>query len=180
MKVQLRYLTLDSLVITEERLSEGYTHRAVCVRECEEWTIEKMSMWEVHKFGGTSVGSPDCMRKCVDIIKPVIEEGKSGRLAIVVSAMGGKPKTTDLLLDLVHSAAAAKMDEVDENIEKIKKKHQDCVAVHTYTHTHIHAYTYTYTYTYIHTHIHIGHSQGQPSNCSSHHGENRFRSQGHY
>ena len=63
-------------------------------------------MWTVHKFGGTSVGNADCMRKCVDIVRPLcMVEGRSQRVAMVVSAMGGKPKVTDLLLDLVHAAA---------------------------------------------------------------------------
>lgn len=58
--------------------------------------------WVVHKFGGTSVGSASCMRKCIDIIKPMT---RIQRVAVVVSAMGGKPKVTDLLLDMVHAAA---------------------------------------------------------------------------
>ena len=45
--------------------------------------------WDVHKFGGTSVGSADCMRKCIEIIKPLTADR---RVAMVVSAMGGKPK----------------------------------------------------------------------------------------
>jgi aspartokinase len=45
--------------------------------------------WDVHKFGGTSVGNADCMRKCIGIIKPLLA---NRRMAMVVSAMGGKPK----------------------------------------------------------------------------------------
>ena len=57
--------------------------------------------WDVHKFGGTSVGSADSMRKCIEIIRPKCKEN---RIAMVVSAMGGKPKVTDLLLDAVRAA----------------------------------------------------------------------------
>lgn len=47
---------------------------------------------------------------------------------MVVSAMGGKPKTTDLLLDTVHAAAAARQEEVEEKMEFIRTKHRACVA----------------------------------------------------
>ena len=59
------------------------------------------SSWDVHKFGGTSVGNADSMRKCIEIIRPRCSEN---RVAMVVSAMGGKPKVTDLLLDSVRAA----------------------------------------------------------------------------
>ena len=57
---------------------------------------------DVHKFGGTSVGSADAMRKAIEIIIPKLKEN---RIGMVVSAMGGKPKVTDLLLNSVHAAA---------------------------------------------------------------------------
>ena len=62
--------------------------------------------WDVHKFGGTSVGSADSMRKCIDIIRPRCDQN---RVAMVVSAMGGKPKVTDLLLDSVRAAGNLKL-----------------------------------------------------------------------
>ena len=80
--------------------------------------------WVVHKFGGTSVGSSDCMRQCIEIIKPLIREQ---RVAVVVSAMGGKPKVTDLLLDSVHAAAAGRQDEITNKLDNIHLKHQICV-----------------------------------------------------
>ena len=61
--------------------------------------------WTVHKFGGTSVGSPEAMLKCFKIIKPLCDNPQERRIAIVVSAMGGKPKVTDLLLNMVRAAA---------------------------------------------------------------------------
>jgi bifunctional aspartokinase / homoserine dehydrogenase 1 len=81
--------------------------------------------WVVHKFGGTSVGSSSCMSQCIEIIKPLI---KSQRVAVVVSAMGGKPKVTDLLLDSVHAAAADRQDEIEAKLDNIHTKHQICVA----------------------------------------------------
>lgn len=80
--------------------------------------------WVVHKFGGTSVGSADCMKKCMDIIKPLISKS---RVAVVVSAMGGKPKVTDLLLDLVYAAAAGRNDEITQKMNEIHTKHSICV-----------------------------------------------------
>ena len=59
--------------------------------------------WDVHKFGGTSVGSADSMRTCIEIIRP---RCRQNRIAMVVSAMGGKPKVTDLLLDSVRAAGS--------------------------------------------------------------------------
>jgi aspartokinase/homoserine dehydrogenase 1 len=81
--------------------------------------------WVVHKFGGTSVGSSDCMSQCIEIIKPMI---KKQRVAVVVSAMGGKPKVTDLLLDSVHLAAADRQDEITNKLDNIHLKHRLCVA----------------------------------------------------
>lgn len=80
--------------------------------------------WVVHKFGGTSVGSADCMRKCVDIVRPV---AKVSRVAVVVSAMGGKPKVTDLLLDIVHAAAECREEEIRNKMQEVHDKHQQCV-----------------------------------------------------
>ena len=80
--------------------------------------------WVVHKFGGTSVGSADCMRQCLSIIKPIT---KQQRVAVVVSAMGGKPKVTDLLLDSVHAAANGRQEESAQKLQHIHDKHSLCV-----------------------------------------------------
>lgn len=64
------------------------------------------------------------MRKCIDIIKPMT---RMQRVAVVVSAMGGKPKVTDLLLDMVHAAAAGRNDEISRNMDYIQTKHRECV-----------------------------------------------------
>lgn len=101
--------------------------------------------WVVHKFGGTSVGTPDSMRKCIEIVKPYIQSNSSStngnsnnsdghndskagatNIAVVVSAMGGKPKVTDLLLDLVHAAAANRQEEIAAKMHTITEKHRNC------------------------------------------------------
>lgn len=71
------------------------------------------------------------MRDCLNIIKPICGKdanGKHQRVAVVVSAMGGKPKVTDLLLDLVHAAAADRLDEIELKTNSILEKHKICVA----------------------------------------------------
>lgn len=80
--------------------------------------------WVVHKFGGTSVGSSSCIRKCIEIIRPLVEKN---RVAMVVSAMGGKPKVTDLLLQSVRHAAENDMAAASEKLQAIRIKHIDCV-----------------------------------------------------
>ena len=84
-----------------------------------------MDRWVVHKFGGTSVGNADCIRKCVNIIRPQIGKSKIG---VVVSAMGGKPKVTDMLLDSVHAAANGNMDTSSKLLQEIHRKHELCVS----------------------------------------------------
>jgi aspartokinase len=70
------------------------------------------------------VGSADCIRQCVDIIRPLL---RISRVAVVVSAMGGKPKVTDLLLDMVHAAACGRNEEISVKREAIYSKHKTCV-----------------------------------------------------
>ena len=81
--------------------------------------------WVIHKFGGTSVGSAQCMKNCLDIIKTQCE---TNRVAVVVSAMGGKPKVTDLLLELVHAAAIRNNEDISINMSQIRDKHEACIA----------------------------------------------------
>lgn len=109
----------------------------------------------VHKFGGTSVGSVSAIRQVVDIVEEVIGsaavapsditldlapapaespksvEASRGRpyLAVVVSAMGGKPKVTDMLLDLVTHAAKGRCEEYAALLSGIEKKHMDTIIV---------------------------------------------------
>ena len=64
------------------------------------------------------------MRKCLEIIKPLT---RKSRVAVVVSAMGGKPKVTDLLLELVHAAAVLNNKAIAEKMALIRSKHQDCI-----------------------------------------------------
>jgi hypothetical protein len=58
------------------------------------------------------------------------EQGERNvNMAVVVSAMGGKPKVTDMLLDLVSLAVEGKVDEYSALLNGIEQKHRDAVEV---------------------------------------------------
>ena len=78
------------------------------------------SIWEVHKFGGSSLADADCFRKVADIL---LAE-PTGPKAVIVSAMGGK---TDALLNLV-SAAEASGEGTKAGIAAISQRYRDTVA----------------------------------------------------
>ncbi len=50
-------------------------------------------------------------------------------VAVVVSAMGGKPKVTDMLLDLVTLAAAGNTAEYTTRLAQIEQKHMEAIEV---------------------------------------------------
>ncbi|OEU12343.1 aspartate kinase [Fragilariopsis cylindrus CCMP1102] len=87
------------------------------------WTGFDDKSWQVHKFGGTSVANADCYRSAACIVEDQLEL----YLAVVVSAMGGKPKTTDLLLESVQAAAQRDQEEVDRLLQFILNKHAACL-----------------------------------------------------
>jgi len=78
----------------------------------------------VHKFGGTSVGSADCFAQVADIVSAL----EAPRVAVVVSAIGGKPKVTDLLISLLELAKQRRSAECDEILATLRKKHHDVVS----------------------------------------------------
>jgi aspartokinase/homoserine dehydrogenase 1 len=88
--------------------------------------------WQVHKFGGTSVADASCLEKAASIIEEQLTfsdnaERQVPNLAVVVSAMGGKPKVTDLLLSAVRAAANRDDGQVTEKMNFIMKKHHTCL-----------------------------------------------------
>jgi bifunctional aspartokinase / homoserine dehydrogenase 1 len=89
--------------------------------------------WQVHKFGGTSVANADCFLQVAQIIEGLIsceQNGASGpfNVAIVVSAMGGKPiKVTDLLLQSVQFAALRDAASMNDRLQQIYAKHELCI-----------------------------------------------------
>ena len=80
--------------------------------------------WQVHKFGGTSVATAECFNTVADILEDRLN---GSHLACVVSAMGGKPKTTDLLLQTVEAAAARDQEQVESVLQQVLAKHETCL-----------------------------------------------------
>ena len=77
----------------------------------------------VHKFGGTSVGNAACFAKVAAIVANLPDP----RVAVVVSAMGGQPKVTDLLISLLALAKQRRADECTAILATIRDKHHEVV-----------------------------------------------------
>ncbi len=91
--------------------------------------------WEVHKFGGTSVASAECYLKVAAIVEEQLgfgdeDDGTAPNkcLAVVVSAMGGKPKVTDMLLSSVRAAAIRDEEGAESLLGQIFTKHTTALA----------------------------------------------------
>lgn len=75
---------------------------------------------QVLKFGGTSVGSADNIKKVISIVKKAVEKE---RMVVVVSALGG---TTDALLNAGLLAASGNEQYKDE-LQRIEQRHLETV-----------------------------------------------------
>ena len=107
---------------------------SLLLQEDQSWTGFAGKTWQVHKFGGTSVANADCYRSAAKIVEDQLgihddksDFDESQCLAVVVSAMGGKPKTTDLLLQSVEAAARRDQEEVDRLLGLVQTKHSVCL-----------------------------------------------------
>jgi bifunctional aspartokinase / homoserine dehydrogenase 1 len=83
--------------------------------------------WKVHKFGGTSVADASCFVKVAEIVEGQLDSSSELHLCCVVSAMGGKPKTTDLLIESVSAAAARNGADVENKLDYVLRKHEMCL-----------------------------------------------------
>jgi aspartokinase/homoserine dehydrogenase 1 len=87
--------------------------------------------WQVHKFGGTSVANAECFLAVARIVEDQLFSSAititKSNVAVVVSAMGGKPKVTDLLLDAVKFAAQRDSESVKLQLGLILDKHRNCL-----------------------------------------------------
>jgi aspartate kinase len=72
----------------------------------------------VMKFGGTSVGSTDALRKVTQIID--IARGEYARVVVITSAMAG---VTNLLLDTAVLASQGKIDTLSSAESSLREKH---------------------------------------------------------
>ncbi|MFT3751219.1 MAG: bifunctional aspartate kinase/homoserine dehydrogenase I [Agriterribacter sp.] len=75
---------------------------------------------QVLKFGGTSVGSADNIKKVIDIVRKALEKD---RTVVVVSALGG---TTDALLNAGFLASTGNEQYKDE-LQRIEQRHLEAV-----------------------------------------------------
>ena len=87
--------------------------------------VDRGSGYEVHKFGGTCVGSAERISGCCDLL---IASATSGVKTFgVVSAMGvankGEPKVTDCLINATEMASTRNPLYMDELV-KLERKHQ--------------------------------------------------------
>jgi aspartokinase/homoserine dehydrogenase 1 len=84
-----------------------------------------MSGYVVHKFGGTSVGSVDAIRRVKEIVEAAAANGD--KIAVVVSAMGGKPKVTDILISLVTLALKSDESGYEAALTNLRSRHFDVI-----------------------------------------------------
>ena len=87
--------------------------------------VDRNSGFEVHKFGGTCVGSSERISGCCDLL---IANAKAGvKIFGVVSAMGvakkGEPKVTDCLINAT-DMASARDPAYAEELVKLEHKHR--------------------------------------------------------
>jgi bifunctional aspartokinase / homoserine dehydrogenase 1 len=73
----------------------------------------------VMKFGGTSVGSPECMRRAAGL---AAQASAQYRTVVVVSAMS---KVTDLLLDTLKRGEAGDEEGVEAGIHVLRERHEE-------------------------------------------------------
>jgi bifunctional aspartokinase / homoserine dehydrogenase 1 len=76
-----------------------------------------MSSLCVMKFGGTSVGDADCMRRAAAIVQAA---AKQGRIVVVVSAMSG---VTNRLIEAAHRAETGERDFLPGLIGELQAEH---------------------------------------------------------
>lgn len=81
----------------------------------------------VMKFGGTSVGSVEAIRRTADLIQRTLDE--RGPFVVVASAMGSRPiKVTDLLLQGAHTAAAGDPESYRRVADTLREIHAGAAA----------------------------------------------------
>ena len=75
----------------------------------------------VMKFGGTSVGDADCIERVVDVVRSA---ARDGRVAVVVSAMGG---VTNRLIEAANQAKSGNQSAVAKIFTQLRKQHDAAV-----------------------------------------------------
>jgi len=78
---------------------------------------------QVMKFGGTSVGNAECIRRAAEI---VAKAARQHPVLAVVSAMGG---VTNRLLEAAQSSAVGDMDAAATLAETLRRQHQEAIDI---------------------------------------------------
>ncbi|GJP81058.1 hypothetical protein CLOP_g11238 [Closterium sp. NIES-67] len=92
--------------------------------EVADMTMPQGGSWSVHKFGGTCVGSAE---RILNVAR-IVASDPAERRFVVVSAMGGSPKVTNILYSLLDKAAAKDNSGWGELISQLKEKHRAAAA----------------------------------------------------
>ena len=75
------------------------------------------------------MANAECFRRVLKIITDEMKRNPGERVAVVVSAMGGKPKVTDMLLSLAKTAQhAATCEAYAPQLDALRARHMDLVA----------------------------------------------------
>src|SRR4029077_4126014 len=77
----------------------------------------------VMKFGGTSVGSAERIRRASDIAQQHAQRGDD--VVVVVSALS---KVTDLILSVLNSARLGKGNEMEEGLQRLRSRHEQVLS----------------------------------------------------
>src|SRR5688572_24311674 len=78
---------------------------------------------QVMKFGGTSVGNAECIRRAADIVARAATEGS---VVAVVSAMGG---VTNRLIEAAKASALGETDAAGDLAETLRQQHQGAIEI---------------------------------------------------
>jgi aspartokinase/homoserine dehydrogenase 1 len=78
---------------------------------------------QVMKFGGTSVGNAECIRRAAEIVARAAGEGS---VVAVVSAMGG---VTNILIEAAQASARGDMDAAGNLAETLRRQHQEAIEI---------------------------------------------------
>ena len=65
--------------------------------------------------------------KIADAMLASSPKDEKKNIAVVVSAMGGKPKTTDMLIDSAKHASEGNINDCQALLDKIREKHLTCL-----------------------------------------------------
>lgn len=78
---------------------------------------------QVMKFGGTSVGNAECLRRAAEI---VVQAARANAVVAVVSAMSG---VTNHLIEAAQASALGDLNAADKLADNLRQQHQEAIKV---------------------------------------------------